>query len=347
MASLRPLGQLLLLQWRSFFREPGVLFWALVFPLVLSGLLGLAYSHRKPAPLPILLLAENPGQREALESMVKALAPPSRLKVSVASPEEAALALKRGKAVLSVDHALDPEARRYRVDANNPEGELALLFSRAWFSGKPLPEDTLPLDTRGSRYIDFLLPGLMAFSIINSCLWGVAWVLIDYRQKKFMRRMVATPMSRGQFFMALFIGRCCLVTIETCTLLAFGFIAFHFSLQGDPLAFALVMLAGVIAFFGLGALISCRTSNSQVGAGLINATTLPMMLISGIFFSYERFPEAAQPYLRMFPPTMMVDALRAVANEGAGVARVLPTALALSVMGLLCMAAARRFFRWY
>jgi ABC-type multidrug transport system permease subunit len=344
---IRPLAQLLLLQWRSFFREPGVLFWALIFPVVLSGLLGLAYSRKKPAPLPIVLIAQSDAERPGLEAMLAKLPASSRLLIHVAEKNAAELELKRGKVVLAVENAGDEKARRYRLDANNPDGELALLLARAWFSKSAPPADTLPLDTRGSRYIDFLLPGLLAFSIINSCLWGVAWTLIDYRQKKFMRRMVATPMSRSQFFFSLFLGRCALIMLESLLLLGFGALVFHFSIQGSLAAFALTMLSGTLAFFGLGALIACRTSNSQVGAGLINAATMPMLLISGIFFSYERFPEAVQPYLKLFPPTMMVDSLRAVANEGAGFSRASPSCLALSLMGLSCLLLARRLFRWY
>jgi ABC-type multidrug transport system permease subunit len=343
----KPILQLLLLQWRAFYREPGLLFWALVFPILLSGLLGLAYARKKPAPLPIVLCVESPEEAHSLASLAASLTPDPRLETLILPRAAAELQLKRGKAVLAVNSPADAQARRYLLDSTNPEAELALLHARAWLSGQKSPEDTLPLDTRGGRYIDFLMPGLLAFSVINSCLWGVAWTLIDYRKKKFMRRMVATPMSRFDFFAALLLGRLVLITVEGGVLLLFAWGVFGFGIQGQAGAFALTMASGVLAFFGLGCLIASRTSNSEVGAGLINATTMPMMLVSGIFFSYERFPAFLQPILRLFPPTMMVDTLRAIANEGADLSRAWPACIALGLMGVFCLGLTSRIFRWH
>lgn len=327
----RTIKELLLLQFRSFFREPGVVFWAIAFPMILSGLLGAAFARKQTPPLPVMLVG---AARE--------IAPSKYLSFSRGSEEQARLALKRGKVVLAV--AADG---RFLMDINNPEAELALRRVKDAMGGHDAMQGIAAMDAKGSRYIDFILPGLFASAVINSCLWGVGWVLIDYRQKKFMRRMVATPMRPFEFFTSLFIGRVLLNLIEFGTLFAFSKLLFGVEIQGSLGAFALVYGSGLLAFFGLAVAVASRTSAPQVGIGIINAITLPMMVISGMFFSYERFPEAFHPVLRLFPPTMMVDSLRAIMNEGAGLAQVLPTAGALSLMGAACLWLGAKIFKWY
>ncbi len=341
MNSLRVIKELLLLQWRSFYRQPGVLFWALAFPIILSGLLGVAFAKKQTPPSPVMFLA-SPQDRP------KGLGEPSLLELSYGTREEAGLAVKRGKVVLAVENPFDPKARRFLMDVSNPEAELAMRRAQAWLDGKGgLNDQVRPIDAKGSRYIDFVIPGLFASSIINSCLWGAGWMLIDFRQKKFMRRMVATPMRKRDFFASLFLGRILLNALEFCTLFAFAILIFGVEMQGSWAAFLACYFSGAVAFFGLGCLVASRTSSPQVGIGIINAITLPMFVISGMFFSYERFPGALQPLLRSFPPTMMVDALRAVMNEGAGLAKAAPACLALTAMGIFCMALARRIFKWH
>jgi ABC-2 type transport system permease protein len=344
---IRVLKELLLLQWRTFSREPGVLFWALAFPIILSGLLGMAFKKKGNQPLPVVFVAAQGAEADQARAFLASLDPKALLKVSVESEAEARLSLKRGRVVLAVLRPWDPAQRRFVLDPANTEGELAMHRCRDWFQGSAEPGDIEVLDARGSRYIDFVLPGLFASSVINSCLWGVGWVLIDYRQKKFLRRMVATPLKKWQFFLSLVLGRTAMLSIEFGTLFCFTRYFFDVQIQGSLAAFAAVMLCGLLAFFGLASLIASRTTNPQVGIGLINAVTLPMFVVSGMFFSYERFPAAVQPVLRYFPPTMMVDTLRSVMNEGAGMLQAAPACLALGLMGLICLSLGMSRFRWY
>ena len=344
---IRILKELLLLQWRTFSREPGVLFWALAFPIILSGLLGAAFKKKGDQPLPVIFVASSPQEEAAAHTLAETLPKGSLLTVSVESEAQATLSLKRGRAVMAVLHPAEPKSRRFLLDPSNNESELALRRCRGALAGEAKAEDIEILDAKGSRYIDFVLPGLFASSVINSCLWGVGWVLIDYRQKKFLRRMVATPMKKWQFFASLVMGRMVFLSIEFGTLFGFARWFFDVEIQGSHLAFLMVMLSGMLGFFGLASLIASRTSNPQVGIGLINALTLPMFVVSGMFFSYERFPAIVQPVLRYFPPTMMVDTLRSVMNEGAGLAQAWPACLGLALMGAVFMAIGQKMFRWY
>jgi ABC-type multidrug transport system permease subunit len=337
---------LLLLQWRGFSRQPGVLFWAIGFPILLSLLLGVAFKNRGAQASPVDWIADSNATEEAKHFM-QSLGPNDLVKVKIVTEDEARLDLKRGRTVLAVQDVSEASKRRFILDPSNSESELALRRLRAWLAHETPSSDVTYLDEKGSRYIDFVLPGLFASSIINSCLWGVAWVFIDYRQKKFLRRMIATPLKKRDFFLALFLGRCFFMLLEFGTLFSFALLLFKVSIQGSYAAFALTMFSGMLAFFGLATLIASRIVNPQVGIGVINAITLPMFLVSGMFFSYERFPAFIQPVLRYFPPTMMVDALRSVMNEGAGFMQALPASAALFAMGGFCLILGARRFRWY
>jgi ABC-2 type transport system permease protein len=344
---IRVVSQLLLLQWRTFTRQPGVLFWALAFPIILSGLLGAAFKKKGDQPVPVVFVVADAEELQEAGGLAESLGANPLLKLSFESESEARLSLKRGRAVVAIFNAWIPSRRRFLMDPANTEAEVALRRLKDWMNRVPKAADVEVLDDKGSRYIDFVLPGLFASAVINSCLWGVGWMLIDYRQKKFLRRMVATPLKKWHFFLALVLGRCVFLSIEFGTLYGFARYFFDVQIQGSHLAFFMVMASGMLAFFGVATLIASRTTSPQVGIGLINATTLPMFVVSGMFFSYERFPAAVQPLLRHFPPTMMVDALRAVMNEGAGLAQAAPACLGLGLMGVFCLVLGNRLFRWY
>lgn len=204
-----------------------------------------------------------------------------------------------------------------------------------------------PLTQKGNRYIDFLIPGLMAMGVMNSLLWGISYAMIEMRSKKLMRRMVATPMRRSEYLISIFVARLSITVIEALLLLGFAFAYFHISIQGSVPALLLVFLAGNIAFSGIAILISSRTDNSRIGTGLINVIVLPMTVLSGVFFSYHNFPDAVIPIIQKFPLTMMADSIRSIFIEGAGLAQVSVNALILSSLGLICFAIGLRIYKWY
>jgi ABC-2 type transport system permease protein len=192
---IRVVRQLLLMQWRGAIREPEVLFWGLVFPIMLSGLLGLAFTKKGAQALPVVLVAADAQEAGQAQSFLQSLDPKALLSFKVENEDEARLDLKRGHAVLAVFQAWDPAGRRFLFDPQNNEGELARYRALEAFAHENVANDSVALDAHGSRYIDFVLPGLFALSVVNSCLWGVGFTIIDYRQKRFLRRMVATPLK--------------------------------------------------------------------------------------------------------------------------------------------------------
>jgi ABC-type multidrug transport system permease subunit len=260
-------------------------------------------------------------------------------------PDALPRALSTGAVRLGLENAWDPAGRRWRFDPADQQALLAYHQLRDALEAHP--KDTLPLQVPGTRYVDFLLPGLLALGLVNSCLWGIGWNLIEMREKRLMRLMLATPLQPGVFFASLFLGRLILAVAETGVLLAFCVFVFHVQIQGSLGALLALWVCGLAAFFGLGVAVGSRTDKSSVGMGMINAVTLPVYLISGVFFSLDNFPGWLGRIFHCFPPTLLVDATRSVINAGAGWSDVAWPCLALLGMGLACYLPARRWFKFY
>jgi len=199
----------------------------------------------------------------------------------------------------------------------------------------------------GSRYIDFLIPGLMAMSIMNACLWGIGWSLIDLRIKKLLRRMVATPLRKPIFLLSHGLNRMILSAAELLLLYVFAYYYFGIIIQGSLWALLLVFLCGYSAFAGIAVLISCRAQNTHSGNGLINLVSLPMLVLSGIFFSYHNFPEWVTQYVEVLPLTMLANSLRGIITEGIGLYDVILPSIGLVGIGCVCFALGLRFFYWH
>ena len=362
--------QLILIHYREFIREPGILFWSIIFPVLLAWVLGIAFTKQNELVQQVAFIQDSPSGNGELQRF---LADAEHVETSgkkgpdylekkmqgeglgkttykflLTDWEGGLLMMKRGRVNLILREY--PDSVAYFFDPMNMQAKMAyVMLSSAISEGDPVYETAgiHPLTQKGNRYIDFLIPGLMAMGVMNSLLWGMSYALIDMRSKKLMRRMVATPMRRSEFLVSFFIARLSITVIEALLLLTFAFAYFHISIQGSLTALVIVFLAGNMAFSGIAILISSRTDNSRIGTGLINVITLPMMILSGIFFSYHNFPEFAIPIIRRFPLTMMADSLRGVFIEGAGIAQVSVNALILTLLGLACFAIGLRTFKWY
>ncbi len=199
----------------------------------------------------------------------------------------------------------------------------------------------------GTRYIDFLVPGLISLGVMMSCMWGISYGIIEKRSKKLLRRLVATPMKKSHFLMALITVRITLNFLESVILLLFSLLVFRISVQGSITALILLYLAGNISFSGIAIFVSSHTSNTEVGNGLINFVVTPMMVLSGIFFSYQNFPEWSLPVIKNLPLTMLTDGIRSVFNEGAGYNEVALPILILTLTGIVFFTAGLKIFKWH
>ncbi len=183
-------------------------------------------------------------------------------------------------------------------------------------------------------------------NLMSSSMWGIGYLIVDMRTRKLIKRMLATPMRRGDFLLSFVLMRAIFVLCEVPILLAFGWFAFGVQVTGSPLLILALSVLGALTFAGLGLLVASRAQNTQTVGGLMNVVMMPMFIGSGVFFSASNFPASVQPALRALPLTMLNDALRAVINEGATMADVARPMVLLTVWAAVSFAVALRFFRW-
>jgi ABC-2 type transport system permease protein len=362
--------QLILIHYREFIREPGILFWSIIFPVLMAWVLGIAFSKQAGLAQQVAFIDDssnmNPELRQFLhdaknvdnsekngevyleKTIQNEKLGKTTFKFLMTDWDGGLLLLKRGQVNLILREY--PDSVEYFFDPLNPQAKMVYILLSSAINNENLVYESAsinPLTQKGNRYIDFLIPGLVAMGVMNSLLWGISYALIEMRSKKLLRRMVATPMKRSEFLISIFVARLSITIIEALLLLSFAFVYFHISIQGSLPALILIFLAGNIAFSGIAILISSRTANSRIGTGLINVITMPMTVLSGIFFSYHNFPDFAVPIIQKFPLTMMADSIRSVFIEGAGIAQVSLNALILSALGLICFAIGLRTYKWY
>ncbi|MEM7179741.1 MAG: ABC transporter permease [Spirochaetota bacterium] len=340
----KPLFQLVLVHLKSFWREPGILFWAFGFPLLMAWILGVAFSHKSDIVRKVGIV-KNGKELTVQQSIQKRFAKSSqsRFKLLLFTLEEAKVALKQGRIQLYITQNINTQALSYHFDPNNQESYLTYLV----LEQNPTSTSQIkPSSQKGERYIDFLIPGLITIGIMNSCLWGIGWSLIEFRMKKLLRRIVATPLKKWQFLLSHFLTRLIITFAETSLLLAFAYWYFELEILGSLLACIILFVVGNLTFTGIAVFVSSRASNTQVANGLVNSVTFPMMTLSGIFFSYHSFPDWVVPFIQYLPLTLFTDALRGVFTEGFGVQQILlPTSILFSY-GLLFFMGGLKLYKW-
>ena len=177
-------------------------------------------------------------------------------------------------------------------------------------------------------------------------LWGVGYVTVDMRARKLLKRLVATPMSRVHFLLSLCLSRLLFNSIEIALLVMFSWLVFGVSIQGSLFALLVVILVGGATFQALGLLVASRANTYEAVNGLMNLVMLPMYILSGVFFSSERFPDAMQGIIGFLPLTALNKALRMIMNDGSGVLAVLPSLGILLLWMVVSFVLATRLFRW-
>ena len=351
----RPFINLVALQFKEFFREPEIIFWAFLLPIILSWLLGIAIGSGGGSSASIAVIVSDETPRESwstwIGSVREAAKGDHRIDVRILTEDEAILALKKGEISLYVERIPGVDSIRYYFDPRSGEAQMTYLtlerLLRPPAETRVEPGEVVPLRIQGTRYVDFLVPGLLAMDIMSSALWGIGWALIEIRIKKLLRRMAATPMHKSMYLSSHLVTRLIVNAIEFMALYLFVHFYFGVRIQGSIPALVAIFVAGNVAFAGLSILMSSRTANPRVGNGLINAVTFPMTLLSGIFFSYHHFPKWAIPIVEKLPLTMLADSIRSIFNEGAGLAQVALPAFILAATGALCFYAGMRIYRWY
>lgn len=342
----RALVQLTLMRYREFLREPEAVFWVFVFPVLLAAGLGIAFRNRPAEVQRIAVVAGTP----AASTLAAALRSDSALAVQLLDDSAAEHALRTGDLALVV-HAYGTDSVIYQYDDTRPEARTARLITddalqRAAGRRDPVAAAEHHIRERGSRYIDFVIPGLLGMNLMGSGIWGIGFAIVDQRKKKLLKRLIATPMSRVEYLASFLLSRLSMLLIEVVTLLGFGVFIFGVPLRGSLVQLALICLLSSLTFGALGLLIASRARTVEGASGLMNLVMLPMWVFSGVFFSSSNFPRGMQPFIQALPLTAVNNALRANMLQGAGLGAVGGEVAIVAGWLVVAFVLALRMFRW-
>ena len=327
----------------EFFREPEAIFWAFVFPILMTVTLGTAFPSGDNEPIPV-----GVERQEGSDALRSALERAGGFSVRDLPAGELGAALRNGEVHLVVSPGAQPT---YRFDPTRAESRLARFAVDAALkrqAGRLEPwearEDLVVVP--GSRYVDWLIPGLLGVNIMTTGVWGIGFSIVQARGRKLLKRFVASPMRKRDYLLAQVLARLLFLVGEVGVLVAFGILAFDMPVRGSWLTIAVLTLAGALSFGAFGLLVASRARTLEAISGLVNLASLPMWILSGVFFSSANFPDGVQPIIQVLPLTALNDGLRAAMLEGASLAAIAPDLLILSVWGIVTFVTALRIFRW-
>jgi ABC-type multidrug transport system permease subunit len=340
------LAQLTLVRFREFLREPEAVFWTFAFPIILALGLGIAFRNKPADVVAIGVVVGTPTG----DSLAAHLAHAVGLKVETMNDSAAARALRTGEVALVV-RPRGGGGIEYRFDDTRPEGRSARFLAddalqRAAGRSDPLPVSEQKVQEKGSRYIDFVVPGLLGMNIMGGGIWGLGFAIVEARRRNLLKRLVSTPMPRAHYLASFLFSRFFFLIVEIVVVLGSTALLFGVPVRGSFVQLFVVCLLAALAFGGIGLLIASRARTIEGVSGLMNLTMMPMWVLSGVFFSSSNFPKVAQPFIQALPLTATINALRATMLQGAGWAVVAPSLAIVGAWLVVSFTVALRLFRW-
>ncbi|MGD0733612.1 MAG: ABC transporter permease [Terracidiphilus sp.] len=334
------LYQLTLVRFKLFMREPEAIFWIFCFPILLAMGLGIAFRNR---PADVLQVGATTTQ------LTQALAADKGLTAVTLDEQAGTHALATGNILLLAIQR--PDGVKYKYDDTNPDARTArLLADRAIQTAAGRheavrAENELVHET-GARYIDFVVPGLLGLNLMGSAMWGLGFAIVDSRQKKLLKRLVASPMKRWQYLASFLLSRIAMLTIEVVAFLGFARLTFGVPFRGSLVELGVLCLLTSLVFSALGLLVATRARTMEAVSGLMNLVMLPMWILSGVFFSASRFPALIQPVVRALPLTAAIDAMRGNMLQGMNLGQMMIPVAILLAWFVVPFAISLRIFRW-
>ena len=334
------LYQLTSTRFRLFLREPEAIFWVFIFPILLAVGLGIAFRNRPADVLPV---------GATTTELTQALAADKGLTATTMDEPAGTHALAIGTIdLLAIQH---PDGVVYKYDNTNPDARNARLLADRAIQAAAGRHDAVASQNEfvhetGARYIDFVVPGLLGMNLMGSAIWGMGFSIVEARQKKLLKRMVASPMPRWQYMASFILSRLGMLVIEVVVFVGFARLAFGVPIRGSIVDLAIICLITSLAFSSLGLLIASRAKTMEAASGLMNLVMLPMWILSGVFFSATRFPAVIQPFVRSLPLTAAIDALRSNMLQGIGLHHLTMPIAILFAWLVIPFAVTMKIFRW-
>jgi ABC-2 type transport system permease protein len=337
---LSSLYQLTMVRFRLFLREPEAIFWIFLFPILLAVGLGIAFRNR---PADVLQVGATTSE------LTQALVADKGLTASTMDEAQGTHELATGKILLLAIQR--GSGVGYKYDDTNPDARTARLLVDRAIQAAAGRHDAVPIGNElihetGARYIDFVVPGLLGMNLMGSAIWGMGFAIVEARQKKLLKRLVASPMPKWQYLASFLLSRLVMLVIEVGAFLGFARLVFGVPFRGSLAQLILLCLMTSLAFSALGLLVSSRAKTMEAASGLMNLVMLPMWILSGVFFSASRFPQVIQPIVRALPLTAAIDAMRGNMLQGMNLGQQLPEIAILLAWFSVPFVVSLRIFRW-
>lgn len=344
--TLHPLLELTFTRMREFVREKEAVFWVFIFPVLMTFALGVAFRNTAPDKTPVAIEASSAAEAGQIAGV---LSQSPEISATVMSPDEAARALRSGKVSIVVKPVND--SFEYRFDPTRPESRAARLqvddiLQRGRGRSDVVQVGEQKVTEPGARYVDFLVPGLIGMNLMGSGLWGLGFTVVIARSRKILKRFAATPMHRSHYLLSFMLSRLIFLVLEVLAVVVFAWLVFGFTVRGSWLSLSLVTMLGGFTFSGIGLLVAARPTTIEGVSGLMNFIMLPMWLLSGTFFSSERFPQVFQPFIKALPLTALNNVLRSLMNEGAGLSSNWAPIAILLAWCVISFLVALKIFKW-
>ena len=345
--TLHPMVELTTMRVREFLREKEAVFWVFIFPVLMTFALGIAFRNTGPDKTPVAIEAATTDSR--VSEIAGVLQQSPEISATVMSPDEAARALRSGKVSIVVKPSND--SFDYRFDPTRPESRTArLIVDDVLQRGKGRTDVVKAGEEQitepGARYVDFLVPGLIGMNLMGSGLWGLGFTVVIARSRKLLKRFAATPMRRSHYLLSFIMSRLVFLVLEVGAVVVFAWLAFGFAVRGSWLSLILMTVLGGFTFSGIGLLVAARPTTIEGVSGLMNFIMLPMWLLSGTFFSSERFPQVLQPFIQALPLTALNNVLRSLMNEGASLSSNWAPILIMLAWCVVSFVIALKIFKW-
>jgi ABC-2 type transport system permease protein len=337
-------------------RNRAALFWNLAFPALFIIIFGVVFGRGTTVEFDVGVAGPKSAFRD---SVVAALQATPSFVVSLGEEAGELQALEDGNRGVVAVFGTEAEGNAAGLPAvtlyyNATEGTVSQVAVGAVrqtlidVAGgpPPLPIEQRPVTAQDVSFMDIFAPGILAMSLMNSGVIGLATAFVTYRERGILRRIRVTPFPLTSFILARVISQLLIAGLQAVILIGMAWAFFGLHLRGNPFVLLLAIVAGALAFLAIGFAISGIAPNAETAASYANLVTFPMLFLSGIFFSMENAPAWLRPITRVLPLPYLVDALREPMSFGNGLRAIWPDLLALMLTFVIAMAIAVRFFRW-
>jgi ABC-2 type transport system permease protein len=343
---------------KAYFRNRGAIFFSLLVPLMIMGIFGLINFGNTTASVNIGVVDQ--AHNQVSDRIITSLRDIKAVKLHTGSLEGEKQQLQQGNrdlvAVLPASIGQGSTAITAYYNQGNPQNSqvaMAIMnqfVDRASFAfagvSPALTLDARPVQSRNLTYVDFLVPGMIALSIMQTGLFGVVFTFVQWKQRGILRRLMATPMRVRDFFFSQLVTRLSTVALQIGVLLAVGLGLFHFHFAGNILYLLIVGIIGGGIFLAMGLAISGASKSEETAAPIANLVSLPLMFLSGVFFARSSMPEWLQTITQFSPLTYVTDALRSISIDGASLWAIRTDLLGILVWLAIAVMIATRLFKW-